>query len=184
MTVASLPRILLPAGAATPGKPKLLDQLRMTIRAQHYSLQTEEAYVHSRTRVAHRPRRETSHSRGPDCQARHLPHLPPFVCHSLAGRWLRHSHDPGTPGPQGREHDDDLYARAKPRRARCTQSARWFRRAGKARVISALFDQFGPIMLGKEIRSLAVKHRLTRVCQTEPRWGGLALCDLSASLTR
>jgi hypothetical protein len=36
MSVATLPRILLPTGATTPGdKPKLLDQLRMTIRAQH-----------------------------------------------------------------------------------------------------------------------------------------------------
>jgi hypothetical protein len=33
----------LPAPAA---KPKLLDQLRMVIRALHYSHKTEEAYVH------------------------------------------------------------------------------------------------------------------------------------------
>lgn len=35
-----------PQGFAPPAKPKLLDQLRQTVRAMHYSLKTEKAYVH------------------------------------------------------------------------------------------------------------------------------------------
>jgi len=34
--------ILMPG--AEPGKPKLLDQVRDTIRLKHYSLRTEQAY--------------------------------------------------------------------------------------------------------------------------------------------
>src|SRR5262245_55468690 len=33
------------AGPPPPGKPRLLDQIREAIRARHYSLRTEEAYV-------------------------------------------------------------------------------------------------------------------------------------------
>jgi hypothetical protein len=29
----------------SPGQPRLLDRVRMAIRARHYSLRTEEAYV-------------------------------------------------------------------------------------------------------------------------------------------
>src|SRR6476646_6430777 len=32
-------------GPAAPGKPRLLDRMRDAIRARHYSLRTEEAYV-------------------------------------------------------------------------------------------------------------------------------------------
>lgn len=32
--------------SGVPGKPKLLDQLRSAIRVRHYSIRTEEAYVH------------------------------------------------------------------------------------------------------------------------------------------
>jgi integrase len=35
-----------PSAALAPPKAKLLDQLRMAIRALHYSLKTEEAYAH------------------------------------------------------------------------------------------------------------------------------------------
>ncbi len=34
------------ADYASTGKPKLLDQVRDAIRAKHYSIRTEEAYVH------------------------------------------------------------------------------------------------------------------------------------------
>jgi len=36
--------LILAVGAA-PGKPKLLDQVRDTIRLRHYSLRTEQAYT-------------------------------------------------------------------------------------------------------------------------------------------
>lgn len=35
-----------PAGAEPPASPRLLDQLRHQVRYRHYSLRTEEAYVH------------------------------------------------------------------------------------------------------------------------------------------
>ena len=38
-------RIHQPAGNFAATKPKLLDQVREAIRARHYSLRTEEAYV-------------------------------------------------------------------------------------------------------------------------------------------
>jgi hypothetical protein len=34
-----------PSGPPTPRQPKLLDRVRTAIRARHYSLRTEEAYV-------------------------------------------------------------------------------------------------------------------------------------------
>ena len=33
-------------GAASPSRPRLLDQVRNAIRRKHYSLRTEESYVH------------------------------------------------------------------------------------------------------------------------------------------
>ena len=36
---------LILAPGAAPGKPKLLDQVRDTIRLKHYSLRTEQAYT-------------------------------------------------------------------------------------------------------------------------------------------
>ena len=35
------------ANAHTPPRPKLLDQVRAAIRLRHYSLRTEQAYIHS-----------------------------------------------------------------------------------------------------------------------------------------
>jgi hypothetical protein len=47
MTALIVPTLAQPQqGFAPPVKPKLLDQLRMAIRALHYSLKTEDAYVH------------------------------------------------------------------------------------------------------------------------------------------
>jgi hypothetical protein len=34
-----------PGSAVPPGQPRLLDRVRHAIRARHYSLRTEEAYV-------------------------------------------------------------------------------------------------------------------------------------------
>lgn len=48
----------------------------------------------------------------------------PFVCNTLAGIGLRHSHRAGIAGPRGREDHDDLHARPEPRWARRGQSAR------------------------------------------------------------
>jgi hypothetical protein len=47
MTDLLLPAaVQLPPPVAPPAKPKLFDQLRHAVRAMHYSLKTEEAYVH------------------------------------------------------------------------------------------------------------------------------------------
>ena len=34
-----------PNGSAPPAQPRLLDRVRHAIRARHYSLRTEEAYI-------------------------------------------------------------------------------------------------------------------------------------------
>jgi integron integrase len=47
-----------PAFAAPPGPPRLLDQLRQRLRARHYSIRTEEAYVDwARRYIRHSNRR-------------------------------------------------------------------------------------------------------------------------------
>ena len=51
-------------------------------------------------------------------QAGHAAHAPPFVRDAPAGGGLRHPHGAGAAGSLGRQHDDDLHARAQPRRAR------------------------------------------------------------------
>ena len=38
-----------------------------------------------------------------------VPHLPPFLRDAPPGRRLRHPHRPGTSGPPGCQHHDDLY---------------------------------------------------------------------------
>jgi Phage integrase, N-terminal SAM-like domain len=55
-------------------------------------------------------------------KASDLPHAAQLVRDAPAGGGLRHQDHPGTPGPQGREHDDDLHARPQQERARCTKS--------------------------------------------------------------
>ena len=49
------------------------------------------------------------------CKARHAAHATPFVCDALAGIRLRHSYGAGIVGPQRRQHDHDLHARAESR---------------------------------------------------------------------
>ena len=56
-------------------------------------------------------------------EAGELPHLPPLLRHPSARGRLRHPHGAGTAGPRRREDDDDLHARAEPRRARREESA-------------------------------------------------------------
>lgn len=52
------------------------------------------------------------------------PHtLPPFVCHSPAGRRLRHPYRTGVIGSLRCFDDDDIHACAQSRRARCGQPA-------------------------------------------------------------
>ena len=47
----------------------------------------------------------------------------PLLRHPLAGKSLRHSHGPGTAGPQGRQDDQDLHPRAQPWRPGRAQPA-------------------------------------------------------------
>lgn len=43
---AYTPRVMLAPGLATaPDRPRLLDRVRNAVRARHYSIRTEEAYV-------------------------------------------------------------------------------------------------------------------------------------------
>jgi integrase len=42
------------------------------------------------------------------------PHLPSCLCHTPAGKRLRHSHDPGVAWAQGRKDDHDLHACCQP----------------------------------------------------------------------
>lgn len=60
-------------------------------------------------------------------QARHLPHVSPFLRDPSAGRWLRHPHDSRAARTQGRQHDDDLHPRAEPGRPGSAKSAGWLR---------------------------------------------------------
>jgi hypothetical protein len=39
-------------------------------------------------------------------------HTLPLICHALVGEWIEYPNRAGTPWSQGREHHDDLYARA------------------------------------------------------------------------
>ena len=59
-----------------------------------------------------------------DRQASDLSHLPPFLCHSPARAWSRHSYRTGAPRPPGRVYDRDLYPRPAPRSTWCSQPAR------------------------------------------------------------
>jgi integron integrase len=59
-----------------------------------------------------------------DCQARHMPHLPSFVCHPPAGREPRHPHGAGTARPLRPKHHDDLHPRSQPRPGRGPQPRR------------------------------------------------------------
>jgi integron integrase len=78
--------------------------------------------------------RETSHprdgdsaggSRGSDPRgsraAGDLPYAATLVRDPSPPGWGRHPHGAGSPGPQRREDDDDLHARAQPRRRVCSQ---------------------------------------------------------------
>jgi len=55
-------------------------------------------------------------------EALHLSHIQTLVRNPPPGRKLRHPHRPGTPGPSGREHHDDLHACTEPGRARGGES--------------------------------------------------------------
>ena len=57
-------------------------------------------------------------------QAGQPPRAAPFVRDPVARDGVRHPDDPGALGAPGREHDDDLHARAEPRRARGAEPVR------------------------------------------------------------
>jgi integrase len=57
-------------------------------------------------------------------EARRSSYHAPFICDSPPRRWLRHPDGAGIARTCGREHDDDLSARAQSGRARRSQSAR------------------------------------------------------------
>jgi integron integrase len=63
-------------------------------------------------RIRPAARRVRRSSAGGAQQARHAAYAAALLRHSLARRRTRHSHRPGTAGPQRRQHHDDLYARA------------------------------------------------------------------------
>lgn len=48
-----------------------------------------------------------------------------FLCNTLAGRWVRHPDDSGTPGTQRCENDDGLYACAQPWTHQCSEPDGW-----------------------------------------------------------
>ena len=129
---------------SAPQKPKLLDRVREAIRSRHYSRNTEDAYIawikrfiffhrkrHPRemrapelTRfpesVLQRAVKESIRRAGVAKPAsphtfRHSGVYPALVRdHPPSGRWVRHPDRPRTPGPQRREHDDDLHPRPEP----------------------------------------------------------------------
>ena len=56
----------------------------------------------------------------------HLPHAAPLVRHAPARGRLRHPHRAGAARPPRRQHDDDLHARAEPRRPGREEPGRQF----------------------------------------------------------
>src|SRR5687767_5917865 len=53
---------------------------------------------------------------GRDCETRGTAHPPALLRHAFAGSRDRHPHRAGTPRPQARTDNDDLYARPEPAR--------------------------------------------------------------------
>jgi hypothetical protein len=58
MATINDPSVFVPPASAAGSRPKLLDLMRERIRAQHYRLRTEQAYVHwaKRYRLFHSKR--------------------------------------------------------------------------------------------------------------------------------
>jgi hypothetical protein len=63
-------------------------------------------------------------ARDRDREASDLPYATALVRDPPFGGWLRHPDVTGTVGPYGREHDDDLHARAEPRGSRRSEPDR------------------------------------------------------------
>jgi hypothetical protein len=93
----------------TPPKPRLLDRVRAALRARHYSRRTEEAYVAwvKRYIFFFHAKRHPAEMGAPEVTR----FLSSLAVASARG-WPRHSHRSGAAGASGREHDDDLHARA------------------------------------------------------------------------
>ena len=76
-------------------------------------------------------------------QAGHAAHAAPLVRHAPARIGLRHPHRAGTARPFQREHDDDLHARAQPRRARRGESSGPACSNGSEARLPQFFDRLG-----------------------------------------
>lgn len=132
-------------------------------------------------------------------EARELSHVPPFVRDPPAGRWLRYPHRTGTARPRRCQHDDDLHARAKPRRPGRTESGRQIvkriasNHASPARLLHfPRFPRFPPLpllrasacrglrkvrheQLGHDVRRLGVNPMAARPVIQMHRWSRGAL---------
>jgi len=126
------------SGAALPAREKIRGPLRDTVpqRARSFSGTPTRARVRLRpppwtwrpTSAPTSPQTWPSpcgrihRAEGSDCrrpkggslEAGDMPYVSPPFCHTPPGGGVRHPHSPGTPGPQGREHDDDLHPRPEP----------------------------------------------------------------------
>ncbi len=103
--------------------PRLLGQVRERIRVKHYSLHTEDAYLHWIRRLIFFPGKRHPHELGGPEVAAFLSHLATEGRVASPVGWLRHPHGAGIARALGCFDDDDLHARAQQGRPRRHQPA-------------------------------------------------------------
>lgn len=96
---------------ASPARPpRLLDRVRAALRARHGSRRTEKAYVGwTRRYILFHGKRHPAEMGATE--------ITQFLSALAVERHVAASRA-GTPGPPGRQHDDDLHARPEPRSGR------------------------------------------------------------------
>jgi integron integrase len=112
------------------------------------------------------------------------PHtLRPFLRDAPAGIRLRHPHSAGAARALGREHDDDLYARAQSRGPRGGQSARWLTLGAISLSASGLDRASFRVRQGRARLATALPRR--RALPTSPparrQWSRAGRCPKTAS---
>jgi integrase-like protein len=91
--------LVFPSNATVASSPKLLDRIRWLLRAKHYSIRTEEAYVDWARRfiLFHRKR--------------HPDEMGEKEISDFIGKRVRYPERAGTARSQRCRHDDDLHTR-------------------------------------------------------------------------
>ena len=104
--------------------PRLRERVRIALRARALQPPYREGVRPLDLRDRPPACRSRGSDRGPDHEARIVPHLPAIVRDPSARGQLRHPYGPGAAWASRREHDDDLHARRESRAGRGAESDR------------------------------------------------------------